>query len=88
MNENAISKMSSEPALEVRRRATVEAWYSSRVQLAAEVNASPSLCLFAPLVPVGTALSGRPPDRTRRADFPHRAPTLGQRRAKRVPGQG
>jgi hypothetical protein len=26
-------------------------------------------------VPVGTALSGRPPDRARRADFPHRAPT-------------
>ena len=28
-------------------------------------------------VPVGTRLSPRPPDRTRRADFPHRAPTLG-----------
>src|SRR5450432_2863572 len=38
----------------------------------------------APVVPVGTALSGRPPDRTRRAGFPHRAPTLGQRSAKRV----
>ena len=30
------------------------------------------------LGPVGTALSGRPPDRTRRADFPHRAPTSSQ----------
>jgi len=40
------------------------------------------------VVPVGTALSSRAPDRTRRADFPHRAPTLGQRRAKRVRGQG
>jgi len=39
-------------------------------------------------VPVGTALSGRPPDRTRRADFPHRAPTSGQRVAKRLSGQG
>ena len=39
-------------------------------------------------VPVGTALSGRPPDRARRADFPHRAPTLGQRAAKRSSGHG
>jgi hypothetical protein len=38
--------------------------------------------------PVGTALEGRPPDRSRRADFPHRAPTLGQRVAKRASGQG
>src|SRR5258708_19401139 len=30
------------------------------------------------LGPVGTALSGRPLDRTRRADFPHRAPTSSQ----------
>lgn len=30
-------------------------------------------------VPVGTALAGRPPDRSRRADFPHRAPTFGLR---------
>jgi hypothetical protein len=29
--------------------------------------------------PVGTVLSGRPPDRARRADFPHRAPTFGLR---------
>ncbi len=29
--------------------------------------------------PVGTAPSGRPPDRARRADFPHRAPTFGLR---------
>jgi len=28
-------------------------------------------------VPVGTALAGRPPDRTRRAGLPHRAPTSG-----------
>ncbi len=34
------------------------------------------------MVPVGTALSGRPPDRTRRADFPHRAPTFGLRNNK------
>ena len=34
------------------------------------------------LVPVGTALSGRPPDRTRRADFPHRAPTFGLRQSE------
>jgi hypothetical protein len=42
-----------------------------------------------PAVPVGTAPSGRPPDRTRRADFPHRAPTFGLRRsieALRRPG--
>jgi four helix bundle protein len=39
-------------------------------------------------VPVGTALSGGPPDRTRRADFPHRAPTSGQRSAKRRSGHG
>ena len=39
-------------------------------------------------VPVGTALSGRPPDRSRRADFPHRAPTSGQRAAKRTEGHG
>ena len=40
-------------------------------------------------VPVGTALSGRPPrDRTRRADFPHRAPTSGQRAANLASGQG
>ena len=39
-------------------------------------------------VAVGTALSGCPPDRTRRADFPHRAPTSGQRAAKRVSGHG
>jgi hypothetical protein len=38
--------------------------------------------------PVGTALAGRPPDRSRRADFPHRAPTLGQRAAKRASGHG
>jgi len=31
------------------------------------------------IIPVGTALSGRPPDRAGRADFPHRAPTLGLR---------
>ena len=36
-----------------------------------------------PWVPVGTALSGRPPDRSRRADFPHRAPTLGLRASVR-----
>jgi hypothetical protein len=36
-------------------------------------------------VAVGTALSGRPPHRTRRADFPDRAPTsaLGQSRVHR-----
>ena len=33
-------------------------------------------------VPVGTALSSRPPDRSRRADFPHRAPTFGLRASK------
>ena len=40
-------------------------------------------------VPVGTALSGRPPDRSRRADFPHRAPTdrsTGQRNVERARG--
>src|SRR4051812_13273920 len=47
------------------------------------IDRNPSL-----IVPVGTALSGRPPDRTRRADFPHRAPTSGQRHAKRSVGQG
>src|SRR5882724_3463048 len=33
-------------------------------------------------IPVGTALSGRPPDKSRHADFPHRASTLGQRRQR------
>src|SRR5262249_196320 len=39
-------------------------------------------------VPVGTPLSRRPPDRTLRADFPHKAPTSGLRvsNAKLRPG--
>ena len=40
------------------------------------------------IVPVGTALSGRPPDRTRRADFPHRAPTFGLRAIEALLGPG
>ena len=38
-------------------------------------------------VAVGTALAGRPPHRSQRADFPHWAPTSGQTR-RRSHGQG
>jgi hypothetical protein len=40
------------------------------------------------MVPVGTPLSRGPPDRARRADFPHRAPTLGLRASKTLLGPG
>jgi len=38
--------------------------------------------------PVGTPLSRGPPDRARRADFSHRAPTLGLRASKALLGPG
>ena len=39
-------------------------------------------------VPVGTALSGRPPDRAPQADFPHEAPTFGLRASEASNGPG
>ncbi len=33
--------------------------------------------LNSPAIPVGTALAGGPPDRSRRAELAHRAPALG-----------
>ena len=40
------------------------------------------------VVPVGTALSGRPPDRAPQADFPHEAPTFGLRASEASNGPG
>ena len=74
----------------LRKESASRGWTPPEARLARIVDVYFSCSLacssrFVPAhVPVGTALSGRPPDRTRRADFPHRAPTLGQRRAKRV----
>jgi len=63
MSENEISKMIVDAAIEVSRRAAGEAGHSSHAQWAAGVNASPSLCLFAPLRLCAFALNSGVPQR-------------------------